>query len=138
MTTPLYAAILGLMMIALSIHVIKGRRKFGAALGDADNIEMKRRIRAQGNLAEYAPIFLILLGYAEYGGFPAWAVHACGMIFIAGRVMHAYSVLKAEQYVDHQLTGNPVWRIRGMMCTFNLIALLAIAIFIQTALAFLL
>lgn len=137
MATALYAAILGLMLIALSINVIKGRRKFGAALGDADNVDMKRRIRAHGNLAEYAPIFLILLGYAEYGGLPGWAVHACGVFFLAGRVMHAYSVLKAEQYVDHQLTANPVWRIRGMFCTFNMIGFLTIVIFIQAALSLL-
>lgn len=59
MITPLYAAFIGLMLVGLSIHTIKGRRKYGAGLGDAAQIEMTRRIRAQGNLAKYAPIFLI-------------------------------------------------------------------------------
>jgi hypothetical protein len=36
MITPLYAALLGLILIALSINVIKGRRKFGAGIGDAE------------------------------------------------------------------------------------------------------
>lgn len=46
MTTPIYVAILGLIYIGLSINVIKSRRTFSAGLGDADNIEMLRRIRA--------------------------------------------------------------------------------------------
>ena len=132
MVTPIYAALIGFMLIGLSINVIKGRRIFGAGLGDVDNIEMKRRIRAQANLTEYAPIFLILLGYAEHNGLPLWAVHLLGIIFLAGRVMHAYSVLKAEQYDQHKLTTSPVWRIRGMICTFAAIGLLALIILVQS------
>jgi uncharacterized membrane protein YecN with MAPEG domain len=131
MATPIYATLIGLLLVFLSIHTIKGRRKCGAGLGDAGDIEMQRRIRAQGNLAEYAPIFLILLGYAEYGNLPIWAVHVIGVIFISGRMMHAYSLLKAEQYDGHKLTANPIWRIRGMICTFNCIGLLSAIVTVQ-------
>jgi uncharacterized protein len=117
---PVYAALLGLMPIDLSVNVIKGRRKFGAGLGDADNIEMKRRIRAQANLAEYAPMYLILsylvlLGYAEQNGLPLWAVHILGSFWLDASCM-----LKAEQYDQHKRTANPIWRIRGKICTLNL------------------
>jgi len=131
MITPIYASLLGLMLLGFSVAVIKARRTFGLALGDADNIEMKRRIRAQANLAEYAPIFLILLGYAEYNGMAHWAAHGFGFVFLAGRLMHGYSMLSAERYDGEKLTANPVWRIRGMMCTFTSIGLLAIIVLIQ-------
>ena len=131
MFTPIYAALLGLMLIGLSINVIKGRREFGVSLGDANNLAINRRIRAQANLAEYAPIFLIMLGFAEHGGLPLWAVHLLGLVFLAGRIMHAYSVLKAEQYENHKLSANPIWRIRGMMLTFNTIGLLAFILLAQ-------
>lgn len=134
MTTPLYAALLALMLIGLSVNVIKGRRKFGAGIGDADNIEMQRRIRAQANLTEYAPIFILLLGFAEYQDLPYWAVHLFGVVFLAGRMMHAYSLLKAEPYEGQKLTANPIWRIRGMICTFNCIGLLALIVLIQSIL----
>ena len=134
MITPIYAALLGLFLVFLSIHTIKGLRKFGVALGDAAHNDMKRRIRAHGNLAEYAPIFLIMLGYAELGNLPLWAVHTIGILFTAGRLMHAYSLLKAEHYADDKLTANPVWRIRGMICTFNCIGLLAVVILVQSLL----
>jgi uncharacterized membrane protein YecN with MAPEG domain len=64
-------------------------------------------------------------------GLPVWAVHGLGVVFLAGRVMHAYSVLFAEQYDGHKLTANPVWRIRGMICTFNVIGLLALILLVQ-------
>jgi hypothetical protein len=122
------------MLIGLSVNVIRGRRKFGAGIGDANSIEMQRRIRAQANLAEYAPMFLILLGYAEHSGLPHGAVHLFGSVFLAGRVMHAHSVLKAERYESHKLIANPVWRIRGMVCTFGVIGSLALIILAQSAL----
>lgn len=134
--TSIYAAFLGLMLVGLSVHVIKGRRKFSVGLGDSGNIEMTRRIRAHANLAEYAPIFLILLGYSEHNGLPLWAVHLFGVIFLAGRIMHAYSVLKAEQYDEHKLTTLPAWRIRGMICTFSAIGLLAMVILVQSVLEY--
>ncbi len=131
MITSLYVAILGLVLIALSIHVIRGRRKFRASFGDNDNLEMRRRIRAQANLTEYGPIFLILLGYAEQARLHSWALHGFGIVFLLGRMMHAYSLLSAEQYEGNSLTTNPVWRIRGMIFTFATIGLLAITLLLQ-------
>lgn len=131
MVTSIYGAILALMFIALSVNVIKGRREVGAGIGDADDIEMKRKIRAQANLAEYFPIFLILLGFAEYEGIVVWVLHLFGIVFITGRIMHAYSLLKAEKYENEQLITNPIWRIRGMICTFAAIGLLAIIVLVK-------
>lgn len=132
MITPIYAALLGLMLIALSVNVIQGRWHFKIGLGNAKNIEMKRRTRAQANLAEYAPIFIILLGFAEQHHLWHWAVHLFGLIFLLGRIMHAYSLLKAEIYKDNQIMAKPVWRIRGMLCTFSTIVLLAFILLFQS------
>ncbi len=134
MMTSIYASILGLMLVALSINVIKTRRKVGAALGTRDDMDMIRSSRAQANLAEYAPIFLILLGFAEFNGLYGWAVHALGLTFVAGRILHAYSLLKAEKYEGDKLVVKPVWRIYGMMCTFNTIGFLAIVVLVQSLL----
>lgn len=131
MATSLYAALLGLMLIGLSLHVIRGRRTLGVGLGDADDLPMRRRIRAQANLAEYAPLFLLQLGFAEHNGLPVWAVHAFGLVFLAGRAMHAYSLLKAERYERQRLAANPAWRVRGMACTFTCMGLLAFILLAQ-------
>jgi len=126
MTTALYAAIAVAMLIALSVNVIRGRRQFQAALGDNGALEMTRRIRAQANFTEYAPLFLLTLGFAEQAGLPVWAVHAFGIAFLSGRAMHAFSLLRSEQYEGSRLLANPAWRVRGMALTLAALAGLSI------------
>ena len=70
MTTSLYAALLALMFLWLSINVVKGRRQFRVAMGHSDSFDVLRRMRAQANFAEYAPFFLLLLALAEYNHLP--------------------------------------------------------------------
>ncbi len=134
MITPIYTALLTLMLIGLSVHVIRGRRLMSISLGDADNIEMKRRIRAQANFVEYTPLFLILLGFAEYHNLPHWAINIIAIFFLAGRVMHAYSLLHAEKYTDGKLASMPVWRIRGMACTLASLVILSLTLLVQSVL----
>lgn len=134
MITPIYTALLALMLVGLSVHVIRGRRVMSIGLGDFDNIEMMRRIRAQANFAEYTPIFLILLGFAEYNRLPHWAVNLIAIFFLAGRVMHAYSLLRTESYTDGKLISKPLWRIRGMICTLTSLVVLSLILLIQSVL----
>lgn len=135
MITSLYAAILALIYIALSVNTIKGRRKHKVTLGDADNFDMKRRIRAHANFGEYTPLFIILLALAEMNGLPTYAIHLLGGVFVLGRIMHAHSILSAETYVDGKISANPIWRIRGMICTFNALGALSIVLIVQSILA---
>jgi uncharacterized membrane protein YecN with MAPEG domain len=131
MITPLYAALLALMFIVLSLHVIRGRRHLQIGIHDGNNDEMRRRIRAQANFAEYTPIFLILLAFTEIEGLPAYAVHAFGLLFIAGRIIHAYGLLKGERHQNGVLLGGVRFRIRGMACTFLCIGILAVVSLVQ-------
>lgn len=126
MITSIYAAILSFILIGLSINVIVARRRLGVGLSDAGSIEMRRPIRAQANFVEYSPMFLILLGCAEYNHLPWWILHVFGLVFIAGRLMHAYSLLIAENYNNHKLINYPFWRVFGMMCTFITIGFLSV------------
>ena len=129
-----YAALGGLGLVALAVNVVRERRAQQVALGDGA-FALQRRVRAHGNFTEYTPIFLILLALAETQGLAAWAVHGFGLAFFAGRAMHAYSLLKAEQYVGEKITAFPQWRFRGMVCSFSCINLLAVILLGQFALA---
>ena len=131
MVISLYAGLLGLMMIALSVHVIRGRYRYGEAMGDAA-FALRRRVRAQGNFAEYAPLFILLAGLAEYQGMAAWAVHALGSWFFAGRLAHAYSLLVHERYEDGRLLHWPIWRTCGMVSTFAVIGIISVALLIHS------
>jgi uncharacterized protein len=131
MITSLYAALIGFILVALSAFVIMGRGSFKIGLGYGDAIEMTRRIRAHSNLSEYAPLFLILLGFSEFNHLPAWKVHSFGIIFVLGRALHAYSILKHEKYDGFKLISKPIWRACGTACTLGSIFSLSMSLLIS-------
>ena len=91
MVTGLYASLLALWLIILSTRVIalRGNPAFRwFAFGNSDHTGLERAIRAQGNLAEYAPIFLIMMLLAEMQAVAASSLHWYGMVFCLGRAMH--------------------------------------------------
>tara|TARA_X000000950_G_scaffold263927_1_gene336687 strand:- start:552 stop:938 length:387 start_codon:yes stop_codon:yes gene_type:complete len=91
MTTALYAALLTLWLVLLSMRVIalRGNPMFAfLTLGDSQETMLDRAIRAQGNLTEYAPMMLILLYLLETLGQSAWTLHVLGSLFLLGRLMH--------------------------------------------------
>ncbi len=115
--TALYAGLLGLLLVVLSIRVIAGRRAAGIGLGTGDDATLERRVRAQANLAEYAPMGLILLGLLEAGGTAAWALHGLGGVLLAGRLAHGFAL--------GFTASNVPARVAGMVATFAMIAVAA-------------
>ena len=113
--TPLYAALCGLLLIFLSQRVIRLRRRFKVDLGDGGEPEMRRAMRVQANMVEYAPIALILLALAELQGHAFWLLHGLGVLLICGRLLHAFGVARAPE--------NFRFRVAGMAVTFAAIAI---------------
>ena len=116
MITALYASLLALWFVFLSMRVIalRGNPMFAfLILGASPDEMLQRAVRAHGNLAEYAPIMLILLYLLET--LPAASVtettlHMLGGTFLLGRLMHgiAFSFMKKNGFL----------RIGGMSLTF--------------------
>ncbi len=121
---PIYAAILAVIFVALSIRVIALRRASKLPLGFQGDIALERRVRAQGNFAEYVPLALLLLAFVEMQGAQAWLLHAMALVLVAGRLSHAYGV--------SQLRESFAFRVSGMAMTFTVILCAALAIFIQS------
>jgi len=88
--TPIYAALLALLFLGLSARVITYRRSNLLSLGDEGDKGLLKRMRAQANCAEYVPIGILLLLLLELTGAPLWLLHALGLSFTAGRLLHAY------------------------------------------------
>jgi uncharacterized membrane protein YecN with MAPEG domain len=120
---PIYAAILAVMFVALSIRVIALRRTSKLPLGFQGDVALERRVRAQGNFAEYVPLALLLLAFAEMRSAPAWLLHTLASVLVAGRLSHAYGV--------SQLRESFAFRVGGMAMTFTVILCAALAILIQ-------
>jgi uncharacterized protein len=118
--TGLYAALLSLLLIWLSLQIIGIRRGQRIAFGDACNKRLVARIRAHANFAEYTPMVLLLMMLAELLGAPSWLLHATGAPFLAGRLVHARGLL-AEPH-------NVMLRTVGMVVTFIVITILALTV----------
>lgn len=93
MVSPIYAGILALLIVWLSLNVIKLRRTNKVSLGDGGEPDLQVAIRSQGNATEYIPISLILLILLELSGASVLVVHVGGIAIIVGRVLHAKGLL---------------------------------------------
>lgn len=60
-TLPLYAALLALIFVFLSVRTLRLRRTLQIGIGDGGNTEMLRAMRVHSNFSEYVPISLILI-----------------------------------------------------------------------------
>lgn len=129
--TSFFAALLALMLVFLSVRVIKLRRRHGAAVGDAGAGPLQMAIRAHGNFAEYAPMFLILLALAEMANVMALILCAVGAVFLAGRISHAYGLSAAEKYEAGKLVAGLKFRVGGMICTFASLTIISICLLWQ-------
>lgn len=117
--TPIYAGLLALLFVALSLRVIQNRIFRGIAIGDGGDMNTLKRIRVQANCAEYAPLGLLLLAMAELQGMPRWLVHLFGAMLLAGRVLHAYGLGSTPQVM--------LARRFGMALTITMITTVAVA-----------
>ena len=123
--TAFYAAILALLFVWLSRNVIAARRRQRVPLGDGGHPDLLRRIRAQGNFAEYAPFALVLMAFGEIQGLYPILVHALGLALLVGRCLHAYGVSRTPE--------NFRFRVTGMALTFGVLAFAAIANLVLSA-----
>ena len=114
----LYAALLALLFVALSIRTLLMRRRLQIAIGDAGNQSMLRAMRVHSNFAEYVPLSLLLIFFVEASGANPLFVHALGASVVAGRISHAFGVSQLkEQYA---------FRVLGMALTLTPIIIAAV------------
>ena len=87
--TSLAAALNAAIFAALTIKVIRMRRRDGVVLGDNGDRALTKAIRGQANAAEQMPIALILSLLVEAQGGPTGPLASALACFTLGRAMHA-------------------------------------------------
>lgn len=96
MTFPTIAALTGGLLIVfqniLMVWAGLGRGKHQVALGTGGIEEVEKRIRAHGNLAENAAIFVISLALLEMSNMHQAVVMALAAAFVLARFAHAYGL----------------------------------------------
>lgn len=86
--TPLYAAVLALWLLVLSLRVVQHRGRTHVSLGDGGDPALQRAIRGQANFVEYVPMALVLLLILELSRFSIYVVHVLGATLVLARLLH--------------------------------------------------
>ena len=120
------ASLLGLLLVYLSVAVVKQRGRASASVGDGGDDKLQHAIRAHGNLTEYAPMGLILIGLLEGLHANHYVVLSIAVAFVAGRYMHGLTFGKFE--------GRNPFRVWGVLLTFIALLVASVAGLIQVAL----
>lgn len=121
---PLYASLLALLFVALSVQVIRLRRSRQIAIGDAGDAALLRAMRVHSNFAEYVPLCLIMIYLVETQLGWALLVHGLGLLLLLARLSHAYGVSQARE--------NLRFRVVGMLGTFAVLLVAAACLLATT------
>ena len=103
----LFTIIFIIFYLILTIITIKARKSTKVAYGDDGNKELIKAVRAHGNFFEFTVFFIIssfLLEILDAG--PIYVLFI-NIVFLIGRISHAYSMLKEKI----------IFRMIGMMAT---------------------
>ncbi|MGE0719040.1 MAG: MAPEG family protein [Alphaproteobacteria bacterium] len=123
--TLLWAGLLGLLHLVLTVRVLGGRYRTGTGIGDGGDPMLARAIRVHANFAEYVPLILVLLALLEAAGWSRALIHGMGAALLAARIAHALGLWRAN--------GRTIGRAAGFSATF--LILLAVSVLaIATAL----
>ena len=117
---PAYAGVFGLLFIVLSARTIMARRSAKVAIGTGRNKQLERAVRVHANFAEYVPLTLLLISFAEQRGTHHLVINLLCAVFLIGRALHAWGVSQ-----EHE---NFTYRVTGMMITFATIVVSSAAI----------
>lgn len=116
----LYAPLFALFYVALSINVIRTRRREKIGLGSGGNRAVERAMRVHANFAEYVPLALLLLLILEQSGGNKLLLHGLFLVLLAGRLIHAWGVSQQNE--------NFRFRVSGMTMTFAVMIISSIVI----------
>jgi uncharacterized membrane protein YecN with MAPEG domain len=102
---PLYAALLALLFVVLSVRTLRLRHGLRIAIGDAGDERMLRAMRVHANFAEYVPLGLMLLFLLEVQGASDSYLHVLGACLVVGRLVHAFGVSHVRENFRYRVVG---------------------------------
>jgi len=121
--TGLYVALGVLLVLVLAVRVVMRRWTARIGIGDGDDKELRKRIRAHGNAVEYLPIGLLALLLLDLDGTTPVLLHACGIALIVARIAHAIGLSRTG--------GTSPERFFGITLTFLTLLAMAVLLLLQ-------
>ena len=105
MVTPLYAGLLAIWYLVLSIRVIQRRGSAKINLGDGGDASMLRLMRAHANFAEYVPLILLMIGFLELSHTSIYILHGLGATLLVARVLHGIALSFTQKWMFGRFWG---------------------------------
>lgn len=90
--TGIYAALLTLVVLTLSLRVSLHRAKTGVSILHGGDMSLAQTIRHHGNITEYVPLALILIGICEAQGASPTLLHVLGAVLLVSRLVHPFGI----------------------------------------------
>jgi uncharacterized membrane protein YecN with MAPEG domain len=105
MVTPIYAGLLALWYLVLSIRVIQRRGSAKINLGDGGDFTMLRLMRAHANFGEYVPLLLLMMAMLELSHFSIYVLHAIGATLLLARLLHGFALSFTKKWIPGRFLG---------------------------------
>lgn len=86
--TAFVAAICALMLLLTAVDTVRQRMRLRVPFGDGSDPKLISASRSHANLAEHAPIVILLLALLEMSHANHMGLMVTGTLFLAGRVAH--------------------------------------------------
>ena len=96
---------LGLLLLVLTVKVVKAKGVSGQSLGDGGDMPLTRSIRAQVNLNEFAPLFIILVFIGELQNGNSYILGALTATFMIAKLAHGYALAFSEDNAPARAGG---------------------------------
>lgn len=123
---PIGLALLGLLLVVLSFRVSSLRNRHKVAIGDGDNPDLQRAVRAQANFVEYVPMCLLLILVGQGMAISGWIILIAMIALVVGRVAHALGLSARAGPSTGRLVGTLLtWLVLAGMSVVLLIYALA-------------
>lgn len=110
--TAFIAAICALLMVLTAIDTVWHRMRAGVPFGFGGKARLVRASRSHGNLAEHAPIVILMMAWLEHVGANHRFLMFFGALFLISRVLHIIGL-----YL-HGNSAAPLPRLLGVVLTW--------------------
>ena len=110
--TAAYVAVLALLYAALSLQVVRLRRRNRVGFGDGGHAALRCAIRAHAHFAEYVPIIVLMAAMLEMSGLAAARIHILMGTLLVARLLHPLGM-----YAKPGSLQFTIGRVGGMVVT---------------------
>ena len=94
--TMIYAGLLSLLFIYLAFQTAMSRDE-NSSVGEGTG-ELLKKSRVLGNLAEHAPLMLVMMMLLEGDDSSKFFIHFLGLLFLLCRLAHVYGILYQDGF----------------------------------------